>query len=176
MASTGLRRIVYAAPRVARDPEIPAGSDSAEIGKSSDRECPKRAISWTGGVRTDPSQAQLDCAATNIDARLSRRGSGVWFNRPDSKSGEPNGSGGSNPSLSATQSVEFTYNLEKAANPRVGEPIRAARGTGERDQSCKSRIRRDSSLFRRDSVPRADSVRSPVLRKIIRMAAKDLAG
>jgi hypothetical protein len=35
-----------------------------------------------------------------------------------------------------------------------------ARGSGESDQSCKSPIRLDSSLFRRDSVPRADSVRS----------------
>src|SRR5271170_5108045 len=56
-------------------------------------------------------QRWLDCAGANIDARLSRRGSGVWFNRPDSKSGEPNGSGGSNPSLSATFSSSTTARL-----------------------------------------------------------------
>src|SRR5271166_371245 len=56
---------------------------------------------------THPSQHRLDCAGANIDARLSRRGSGVWFNRPDSKSGEPNGSGGSNPSLSATLTLDY---------------------------------------------------------------------
>ena len=49
--------------------------------------------------------------------------------------------GVSNPPLSATQSVVFTYIPEKAANPRVDGPIRAARGTGESDQSCKSPIR-----------------------------------
>ena len=72
----------------------------------------------------------------------------------------PCGSGGSNPPLSAIQSVEFTYNPEKAANKRVGGLIRSAGGSGESDQSCKSPIFPDSSLFRRDSVPRADSVRS----------------
>src|SRR5271167_2807816 len=72
------------------------------------------------------------------------------------------GTEGSNPSLSATQLVVFSYSPEMATNSRVGGPIRAARGTGERDQSCKSPIRHDSSLFRRDSVPRADSVRSPL--------------
>jgi hypothetical protein len=70
------------------------------------------------------------------------------------------GTEGSNPSLSATQYVSFTYRPEIAANSRVGGLIRTARGTGERDESCKSPIRHDSSLFRRDSVPRADSVRS----------------
>ncbi len=72
------------------------------------------------------------------------------------------GTEGSNPSLSATQFVVFTYNLEKAANARVDGPICAARGTGESEHSWKSLIRHDSSLFRRDSVPRADSVRSPL--------------
>src|SRR5208283_119512 len=57
-------------------------------------------------------------------------------------------SGSHQTASSATQSVEFTYNLEKAANPRVGGPIRAARGTGEREHSWKSLIRHDSSLFR----------------------------
>ena len=89
MASAGLRRIVRVPPRVARDPEIPPGSNSAAIGKSSDRECSKRGISLTSGARTNPSQGKLDCAEANIDARLSRRGSGVWFNRRDSKSREP---------------------------------------------------------------------------------------
>ena len=89
MASAGLRRIVCVPPRVARDPGIPARSNFAAIGKSSDRECSKRGISLTSGARTNPSQGQLDCAGANIDARLSRRGSGVWFNRRDSKSREP---------------------------------------------------------------------------------------
>src|SRR5277367_4763445 len=70
------------------------------------------------------------------------------------------GTEGSNPSLSATQHVLFTYRLEMSANSRVGGLIRSAGGTRERDQSCKSPIRDDSSLFRRDSVPRADSFRS----------------
>ena len=50
-------------------------------------------------------------AGTEMLEDLARRGSGVWFNRPDSKSGEPNGSGGSNPSLSANQScqTEISY-------------------------------------------------------------------
>jgi hypothetical protein len=56
--------------------------------------------------------------------------------------------------------VVFGYSPEIAANSRVGGLIRSARGSGESDQSCKSPIRPDSSLFRRDSVPRADSVRS----------------
>ena len=41
---------------------------------------------------------------------------------------------GSNPSLSATQFVGFTYNSEKAANWRVDGPIRSIRGTGESEQ------------------------------------------
>jgi hypothetical protein len=45
------------------------------------------------------------------------------------------GTEGSNPSLSATQFVVFTYNSEKAANRRVDEPIRSVRGTGESEQS-----------------------------------------
>ena len=45
------------------------------------------------------------------------------------------GTEGSNPSLSAKQSVVFAYYREKAADPRADGPIRAARGTGERDQS-----------------------------------------
>src|SRR5271156_5656323 len=45
------------------------------------------------------------------------------------------GTEGSNPSLSATQFVGFTYNREKAANRRVNEPIRSIGGTGESDQS-----------------------------------------
>ena len=89
MASAGLHGIVCVPPRVTRDPEIPAGSNSAAIAKSSDRECSKRGISLTSGARTNPSQGQLDCAGANIDARLPRRGSGVWFNRRDSKSREP---------------------------------------------------------------------------------------
>jgi hypothetical protein len=70
------------------------------------------------------------------------------------------GTEGSNPSLSATQLVVFSYRPEIAANSRVGGLIRSARGSGESDQSCKSPIRPDSSLFRRDSVPRAGCVRS----------------
>src|SRR5580700_10732307 len=62
------------------------------------------------------------------------------------------GTEGSNPSLSATQFVLFTYRPEMSANSRVGGLIRSARGTGESDHSCKSPIRHDSSLFRRDSV------------------------
>src|SRR5208282_6301739 len=89
MASAGLRRIVCVPPRVAREPGIPARSNFAAIGKSSDREYSKRGIWLTSGARTNPSQGQLDCAGANIDARLSRRGSGVWFNRRDSKSREP---------------------------------------------------------------------------------------
>jgi hypothetical protein len=68
--------------------------------------------------------------------------------------------GGSNLPCSARQSVLFAYRPEMAANSRVGGLIRSARGSGERDQSCKSPIRHDSSLFGRDSVPRADFVRS----------------
>src|SRR5271163_4233375 len=45
------------------------------------------------------------------------------------------GTEGSNPSLSATQSVGFAYNSENAANRRVDEPIRSIRGTGESEQS-----------------------------------------
>jgi hypothetical protein len=70
------------------------------------------------------------------------------------------GTEGSNPSLSATQCVLFTYRPEIATNLRVGGPIRSARGTGERDRILQPLIRHDSSLFRRDSVPRANSVRS----------------
>jgi len=54
----------------------------------------------------------------------------------------------------------FHYRAEIAANSRVGGLIRTACGSGESDQSCKSPIRPDSSLFRRDSVPRAGCVRS----------------
>ena len=50
--------------------------------------------------------------------------------------------------------------------------IHSARGSGESDQSCRSPIRPDSSLFRKDSVPRADSVRqrpdaSPFARSMV---------
>jgi len=47
------------------------------------------------------------------------------------------GTGGSNPPLSATQFVVFTYNPEKAANWRVRGTIGTARGTGESEQSVK---------------------------------------
>src|SRR5271157_1256016 len=40
------------------------------------------------------------------------------------------GTEGSNPSLSATQYVLFTYRPEIAANSRVGGLIRSTRGTG----------------------------------------------
>src|SRR5277367_2933048 len=73
----------------------------------------------------------LDCAGANIDARLSRRGSGVWFNRPDSKSGEPNGSGGSNPSLSAKQSPSFAFSAEEWKLIRTHAHFLLLKGTGE---------------------------------------------
>jgi hypothetical protein len=66
------------------------------------------------------------------------------------------GTEGSNPYLSANQFVGFAYNTERAANPRVDGPIRAARGIRERDNPYKSPIQRDPSLFRKDSVPRAE--------------------
>src|SRR5208283_4317089 len=48
------------------------------------------------------------------------------------------GTEGSNPSLSATQSVEFTYNLETAANPR-GMRCFSHRGAPERASSGRIR-------------------------------------
>ena len=60
---------------------------------------------------------------------------------------------------SATQDILLPYSPEIAAKWRVGGLIRSARGSGERDQSCKPPIFADSSPFRRDSVPRADFFR-----------------
>ena len=82
----------------------------------------------------------------------------------------PRGSGGSNPPLSATQFVGLAEIWEDAAIPRVDGAIRSPGGTGESEQSHKAPIHPDSSLFGKDSVPRAESpyirVRGLILHQI----------
>jgi hypothetical protein len=82
----------------------------------------------------------------------------------------PRGTGGSNPPLSATQFVGLANIREDTAIPRVDGPIRSPGGTGESEQSQKAPIHPDSSLFGKDSVPRAESpysrLRGLILRQI----------
>ena len=80
--------------------------------------------------------------------------------RANSAQISPSGTGGSNPPLSANESLSVYIGPEMIEIRAPCGLIHSARGSGERDQSCRSPIRPDSSLFRKDSVPRADSVRS----------------
>src|SRR5579863_7444245 len=62
------------------------------------------------------------------------------------------GTEGSNPSLSAIESLCFCLGPEMIEIRARCGLIRLAPGSGGSDQSCKSPIRSDSSLFRSDSV------------------------